>query len=304
MVGLWGMITNPDKHLFPTLTKRDVADYYSAVAPRLLAHAAGRPLTIVRHPNGVDQKGFFQKRAPTGSPLETFTLETNKGSMRQPVVRSADDLLYLVNLAAIVFHAPTATVDRIDPGGSSGRPDRLVFDLDPAEGGRLVAGVARHVRALLTELDLDGFPLATGSKGVHIVVPTDTTYDQARQFMHEAATLLAHRHAEATDEFLIRDRDGRVYVDWLRNTSPHATTVVPYSLRARPEAPVASPITWDDLDRPSDGWSIGEVLDTKDDPWAGFDESRRELTPSAERLTGLLADAGIEPKPHDRFGRS
>ncbi|MDH3307774.1 MAG: ATP-dependent DNA ligase, partial [Acidimicrobiia bacterium] len=274
-------------------------------------HLAGRPLTVERYPNGVGSKGFFQKRVSKHYPptLGRFRVATSKGPMEQPVLSTADDLMFLVNQAAITFHVPTSTTAQITNDGESGRPDRLVFDLDPAPGD--TAGVrlaAYFVRDFLDGAGLVGHLMATGSKGFHVVVPIEIgpSYEVVGDFMHGASALVAHERPDAlTTEFLIRDREGRVYLDWLRNRSAHATTVAPYSLRARPGAPAATPLTWDELaDTPPDRWKLDGQIDERPDPWAGFEAARRSLEPALRHIENRLDETGIELVPFDRFGRS
>ncbi len=295
-------VSSPDKLLFPddAITKADVVEHYREVADAMLGFAAGRPLTLQRFPRGINESGFMQKNAADHFPPSIARHVVPKrggGDTIYPVVTDPDDIAWLANQNTITFHMWLSSVDHPD------QPGWLVVDLDPPEDHAVeVRSATRAVREILGEFDLDGFPVATGSKGYHVWVPlrAGVTMGDAGLAARALAGLVASRHPEAmTTEFLKRERAGRVFVDWLRN-GPTATTVAPYSLRPRPGAPVAMPMRWDELDdsRP-DAWTLGSIADRLD---AGQPVSPQDLPTAA--IVGAAREAGVDlDTPHDRFGR-
>lgn len=288
-------VSNLDKPLWPDddLTKGDLLDYYERVADLLLPHVAGRPLTLFRAPDGIDDESWYQKDAAGAVPdwVRTARLEGwEEDDVRHAVADEPATLVLLAQLAAIELHAGPCPVDDLD------HPAELVLDLDPP--GRRdddVRWAARRVRALLEdELGLATFVKASGSKGFHVHVPLDGTadVDTTRRTARTVAELLARRHPERlTVEQRKRKRTGRVFVDWLRN-HPTQTAVAPYSVRARPGAPVAVPLEWDELSRgvDPDAHTIRSVfrrLGQRDDPWTALDEHRQGLDGVADRLEDL-----------------
>ncbi|MEM9564407.1 MAG: non-homologous end-joining DNA ligase [Actinomycetota bacterium] len=295
-------VSSPDKLLFPAdgITKADVIAHYQRVGPAMLDLLAGRPLTLQRFPRGIEAKGFMQKNAADHFPPSIRRLPVPKrggGETVYPVVDRADDLAYLANQNTITFHMWTSSA------AEPGRPDWLVIDLDPEAGDADAARAAtRKVGEVLRSFDLDGLPLATGSKGFHVWVPlspVDGGFGAVALASRALAGLaVAAAPDDLTTEFLKRNREGRVFVDWLRN-GPTATVVVPYSLRPRPGAPVATPLSWDELATTDpDGWRIDTV---------GDHESPLMPTPQAlpvEAIERAARAAGVDlDTPHDRFGR-
>lgn len=291
-------ITHPDRVLFPDdgLTKADLAEYHHRVAPTLVGHLADRPLMLQRFPEGIDGAGFYQKEAGRGVPGWVRTVEARKegGTVNHPVVDDEAALLALTNLGTISFHRWPSRADDLD------HPDLLLVDLDPSSDDfDDVRRAARWTRAVLDELDLAAYLQVTGSRGIHVVTPVDrgVPTDAAAAFAHSIARLLALRHPDdLTDEGRKAKRKGRLYVDVARNGWAQ-TAVAPYSVRPRPGAPVATPITWDELDDPDlrpDGFTTATVPDrlaTVDDPWAGLARHARSLRSRWERLQRLLEEA-------------
>jgi bifunctional non-homologous end joining protein LigD len=295
-------VSNPDKLLFPGITKGEVVGYYEAASGRILPHLVDRPLTLQRFPAGIDQPGFMQKNAGKGFPAFIRRVELPKqgGTVHYPAVDDLTGLLYLANQNTITFHIPCFRASDLD------HPDRLVFDLDPAEGdleGARFAATA--VRRMLSEFAIDPLVMTSGSKGFHVVVPLAPTvgFDDLAFFSHAVAYLLALRHEERlTVEFLKKERRGRVFVDWLRNHFG-ATGVCPYSLRARPGAPVAMPLSWEEVaEIEPGGFPLSRARDRLgSDPWSAA--RSEDLRPALKQLRGVLADQQIELPPFDRFGR-
>ena len=295
-------VSSPDKLLYPAdgITKAAVVEHYRLVGPAMLEFAAGRPLTLQRFPQGIERKGFMQKNAADHFPSRIGRHPVDKrdgGQTIYPVVTDPADLAWLANQNTITFHMWLSSVDRPHEA------DWLVIDLDPPEHQTAEVRQAAHlVRDVLDRHGLSGVPVATGSKGYHVWIPlaAGTTTDQAAVAARALAGLASADHPDQlTVEFLKKERRGRVFVDWLRNT-PTATTVVPYSLRPRPGAPVAMPMTWDELDHSApDRWRLGHVADRLD--------ATPRLEPqrlSVDRIVDSARAAGVDlDTPHDRFGR-
>jgi len=266
-------LTHPGKVLYPEqgITKQDLADYYLAVADRMLPHIAGRPLTLVRCPAGRQKKCFYQRHAGSGVPGELGEVKIAGFDEPYLFVKDARGLIALVQMGVLEIHPWGARVDRPD------RPDRIVFDLDPGDGLGFgdVAAAAQEVRARLERLGLVGFAKTTGGKGMHVVVPVARRYawPAVKAFAKATAEAMA---ADAPDRYLTRiakaERRGRIFIDYLRN-DPTATAVGPYSTRARPGAPVATPLAWDEVSPALDPapFTIAGVprrLAGTPDPWA------------------------------------
>lgn len=241
---------NPDKVLFPDvgMTKRDLADYYARVSGVMLPHVRNRPLVMHRFPDGIAGPAFYQKETPDYFPdwIRTETVAKEGGRVIHVVCDDAATLVYLADQACITPHVWLSTVDHLDS------PDRLVFDLDPPEGAddpEPVRLAARAIRDLLDELSLGSRIMTTGSKGFHVVVPLRPApgFDEVRDFARRSAGVAAARHPDLlTVEQRIKAREGKVFLDYLRNAYAQ-TTVAPYAVRAKPAAPVATPIDWQEL---------------------------------------------------------
>jgi bifunctional non-homologous end joining protein LigD len=288
-------ITHPERVLFPDdgLTKADLAAYHAAVADVLVPHLAGRPLMLQRFPTGIGEEGFYQKEAGRGVPGWIRLVEARKmgGVVRHPVVDDAAALLALTNLSTVSFHRWGSRADRLE------HPDLLIIDLDPSTDDFDDVRRATHwTRAVLDELDLASYIQLTGSRGVHVMVPLDRSAgtDEVADFANALALLLARRHPEAlTVEFKKLSRERRVYVDVARNAWAQ-TSVAPYSVRPRRGAPVATPISWDELDDAdlrADRWTIRTVPDrvtANGDPWRDMWRHSRALGKRRKLLDDLL----------------
>lgn len=291
-------ITHPDRVLFPDdgLTKADLAAYHHAVAPTLVRHLADRPLMLQRFPEGIGGPGFYQKEAGRGVPSWVRTVEARKegGTVNHPVVDDEAALLALTNLGTISFHRWPSTADDLE------HPDLLLVDLDPSDDDfDGVKQAARCTRDVLDELDLASYLQVTGSRGIHVVTPVDrgASTEAAAAFAQHVARLLSLRHPkELTDAGRKAKRKGRLYVDVARNGWAQ-TAVTPYSVRPRPGAPVATPITWDELEDPGlrpDGFTVATVPDRLTevgDPWSGMARHARSLASRWQHLESLVADA-------------
>ena len=300
-------VSNADRVVFPAVgrTKGDVVAYYERIAPRLLPHVALRPLSIKRFPKGLESKGFFQKNVPSHYPSSIAHFEVPRHARKAgersttvyPVVSEAEHLAYLANQGAIELHVPTATTKDIT------HVDRIVIDLDPPPGALdLVRRAAHLVRETFSELGLQSSPVATGSKGYHIVAKVEGASDQMALVMHRLATLLASKHPdELTVTFRVAQRAGRVFVDWLRNM-PLATVVAPYSLRARPRATVAAPLAWGEIDATApDAFTIDDVERLLERPDSLADAKPGDAASFESAVEERFEASGLVLETFDRF---
>ncbi|MEU9558756.1 non-homologous end-joining DNA ligase [Streptomyces fumanus] len=292
-------VHRPDKVLFPKdgggaeYTKGDLVDYYRTVAPFMLPHLRGRPLMLERHPDGLAGPVFMQKNTPDHYPDRIPRVELPKegGTVRHTVCGDTATLVFLADQAALTLHR---WLSRADRSAGIHRPDRLVFDLDPADDDFApVREAAGYLGELLDTLRLPSAPMTTGSKGVHVVVPLtgEQDFDEVREFARAVAETLAAAHPDRlTTAARKKDRGDRLYLDIQRNAYAQ-TAVAPYTVRARPGAPVATPFTWDQLADPAlhaRRWTVADaVAQARTDPWAGIMGRPRALGPARRRLEAL-----------------
>ncbi|MCX5424871.1 non-homologous end-joining DNA ligase [Streptomyces sp. NBC_00078] len=285
-----------DKVLFPgegrakEYTKGDLVDYYRSAAPLLLPHLRGRPVMLERHPDGIDGPRFMQKNTPDTYPEWITRVEVPKegGTVCHTVCDDVATLLYLADQASLTLHRWLSRVGRLD------QPDRLVFDLDPAgDDFAAVREAAVLLGELLDELELPSALMTTGSRGLHVVVPLAGRhdFDEVRAFAHDVADTLAEAHPDRlTTAARKKERGERLYLDVGRNAYAQ-TAVAPLTVRARPGAPVATPITWAQLDDPAlhaRRWTIADAVEqARTDPWAGILGHGRALGPARRRLDAL-----------------
>lgn len=294
-------VSSPDKVMFPAdgYTKADVVGYYEKVAPVMLPHLEGRPLTLQRYPDGIHGDGFMQKNASSHFPESIRRVEVPKegGTTNHPLIDTAEDLMYLANQGTITFHIWTSRLPHLD------RPDRLVLDLDPPEGGGPPREASATARSVLGEVGLSSALMTTGSSGFHVVAPIrpDHDFEAVGHLARLLAGVVAARIPDtATTEFLKKNREGRVFVDWLRNRWAQSA-VCPWSLRPLDGAPVAMPLSWDELgEADPQGWDIRSAPDRM-----GVIEAWPEPADLDPEAIEALAD-GHEvtyDEPFDRFGR-
>ncbi|SEL67000.1 ATP-dependent DNA ligase LigD phosphoesterase module /ATP-dependent DNA ligase LigD polymerase module [Roseivivax marinus] len=266
-------VSSPDREVFPGAgcTKLDVARYYEDMADRILETAADRPLSLVRLPEGLEGERFFQKHAGKGFPyaIERMEIEESDGDRADYMyVMDAAGLVGAAQMGALELHIWGSRRDRLE------RPDRMVFDLDPDEGLGFdeVRDAAAEMREVLDDLGLPSWPLLTGGKGVHVVVPLRRSagWDTVKLFSRLVATLMATR---APDRYVAQmskaKRKGRIFIDWLRNERG-ATAIAPFSLRARPGAPVAVPVSWKELAR-LDSAQAFDISSARERDWSVAD---------------------------------
>ncbi|MEV5439931.1 non-homologous end-joining DNA ligase [Streptomyces sp. NPDC052682] len=289
-------VHRPDKVLFPggadakEYTKGDLVDYHRAIAPFMLPHLRGRPLMLQRHPDGLDGPRFMQKNTPDGYPewISRVELPKEGGTVCHTVCDDTATLLYLVDQASISVHR------WLSRAGRPHRPDRMVFDLDPSgDDFEAVREAARLLAELLDQLNLPSALMTTGSRGLHVIVPLDgrADFDEVRAFARDVADTLAAAHPDRlTTAARKKDRGDRLYLDIQRNGYAQ-TAVAPYTVRALPGAPVATPVSWDQLDDPglhARRWTVADAVEqARTDPWAGLLGRGRALGPARRRLTAL-----------------
>ncbi|HEY9391890.1 MAG TPA: non-homologous end-joining DNA ligase [Mycobacteriales bacterium] len=249
-------LSNLDKVLYPDVgvTKAEVIDYYTRIAPAMLPHLAGRPLTLRRYPNGVAAQSFFEKNAPSHAPewVRTVRLPV-PGSTRDRdeidylVCDNLPTLVWVANLAAIELHTPQWTVGPDDSVCGAGQ---IVFDLDPGAPATIAecCQVAVLLRELLDADGLAGYPKTSGRKGLQLYAPVgEVDPRQASAYARELAVRLERAHPDLVVSRMARSlRAGRVLIDWSQNNAAK-TTVAPYSLRAQDSPTVSTPLRWDEV---------------------------------------------------------
>ena len=246
-------LSNLDKILYPAaeFTKRQVLDYYVRVAPFLIPHLTGRPLTMKRYPDGVDGEFFYEKNAPKHRPdwLKTAPIYSrhNRRTIDYILANDLPTLVWMANLASLELHASLSLAEDL------ARPTMLVFDLDPGSPANVVqcAQVGLWLREVFEQFGLQSFPKTSGSKGLQIYMPLNTPvkYEATKAFAHAMARLLEERHPElVVSEMKKNVRNGKVFIDWSQNDE-HKTTVSVYSLRARERPTVSTPVTWEEVEQ-------------------------------------------------------
>ncbi len=284
-------VTSPDRVYYPDtgVTKEDVLDYYEAVAGPMLRHLEGRPVSLQRFPEGLGGEGFYQKEVRDHFPDWIGRAEValkDGGTQPQVVVGDVATLIWLAQHGTLTFHSWLSRTPDLN------RPDRLVVDLDPGEGGGFdaVRRAARDVRALFEATGLVPFLMVTGSRGAHVWAPLrlGPDFDEVRAFARELTDRLAAEHPDRyTTEIRKAKRGDRLFLDVARNAYAQ-TAVAPYSLRPRPGAPVATPLEWDELGSLEGPrrWTIRSVprrLAHREDPWKGMGRSAVSLARARER---------------------
>lgn len=282
-------LTHPDRVLYPEqgLTKRGLAAYYVDVADWVLPHVTGRPLTLVRCPRGRQAHCFYQKHVSEGvsEHVRGIEIREREGTGVYMYIEDVQGLVSLVQMGTLELHPWGSRNDGLE------RPDRLVLDLDPGPGVHWssVVEAGRELRERLGALGLESFARLTGGRGLHVVVPVDGSagWGEASAFSRSVAEAMA---ADAPTAYVTKAskalREGRIFIDWLRNTRG-ATSVASYSPRARPGAPVATPVRWDELsaglapDRYSTASVQRRLAAVRADPWDGFFAVRQAIPAGA-----------------------
>lgn len=291
-------VSDPDKIFFPEsgITKGEVAEYYGRVADTMLPHVRGRCVSMHRWPDGIAGGDFYQKEAPDHFPgwIRTETVpRKGDGSVRHVVADDAETLVYLADQGCLTPHVWLSRVDSLET------PDRMVIDLDPpGEGVGSVDDVrwaARRLRDLLDDVGMVTWIMTSGSRGLHVYVALDRSvdFDTTRAFARDVAQLLAHRHPDRlTTEQRKEKRRGRIFLDYLRNGYAQ-TSVPPYAVRARPGAPVATPLEWDELSGVDPtSYTVRNLFrrlgQKPDDPWREMDGDAADLESARELLQQMV----------------
>lgn len=301
-------ISNRNKVLFPDsgISKGDLIDYYAAIAPTMLPHIRDYPISMQRFPDGIEQQGFFNKNTPDYFPNWIDRVNFPKvegGSFQAPVIDSEAALVYCANQAMITAHLYLAERKSLQ------QPDRMIFDLDPPDthdADEVVRRAARDLHALLNEVGLTNWIQTTGSSGYHIVVPLkgSHSFDDVRDFAMDVARLLVRRDEDSYTLEQRKDaRGNRIFIDVLRNAYG-ATAVAPYTVRALPGAPVATPLDWDELrsDVSPQKWGISNIrqrLGQKTDPWEKMLQHRFVLSNYRNVVAELLDESDLANEETD-----
>jgi bifunctional non-homologous end joining protein LigD len=287
-------LSNLDKVLYPEagFAKGHVIDYYTRVAPVLLPHLRGRPLTLKRYPNGVDKPHFYEKQCPSHRPEWVRTAPIYSRSNRRTIdFCLCDDLptlVWLANLADLEMHTSLALAE------DDALPTVLAFDLDPGAPATIVecAEVALELRGIFAHIGMEAFPKTSGSKGMQVYVPLNTpvTYPQTREFAHGLAQLLERRRPElVVSEMKKSVRGGKVFVDWSQNAQ-HKTTVCVYSLRALAQPTVSTPLTWEEVEAVTESRDPDDLVFTSADVLSRVADHGDHFAPVLE-LAQALPDA-------------
>jgi len=283
-------ISNPSKTIFPNTgySKLDVIKYYEKIAEIILPHMKNRPVVMQRFPDGIEQKGFFQKNISKYFPkwIRTVIVDKENGSVKHVICNDKATLIYLANQACITPHVWLSKKRTLQ------KPDRLIFDLDPPNNNfKLALFAAKKLHSLLEKLNLESYVMTTGSSGLHVWVPLDSSFDfqTSRAFAKKIAEFLVKNNREKlTVEHRKERRNNRLFIDYLRN-SYGQTSVVPYSIRAIEGAPVATPLEWSELNKPrlnSRFYTIKNIfkrLKHKKDPWKNMKYNSTKLE-NAEKI--------------------
>jgi bifunctional non-homologous end joining protein LigD len=288
-------VTSPRRILFEELglTKEALARYYEAVSEHLVPDVKDRPLSLVRCPQGPDEGCFYQKHIDKtwSDEIERVEIPESDGFGIYAVANSAAAIVGLVQKGVIELHVWGATTRHLD------RPDRMIFDLDPDPSvpWREVMAAARTTRDVLMDIGLESFVKTTGGKGLHVAVPLAARHDwdEVKDFSRALAeSMAAEAPARFTAKMAKKERTGRIFIDWLRN-SPGATAVAAYSVRAREGAPVSTPLQWDEVGgrlKPG-SFHAANVLrrlqGLHTDPWRTFRRTSQTLTASMKRKLGI-----------------
>lgn len=276
--------SSEERVLFPRdgITKGDAIRYYADIARYMVPHLRGRRLTMQRYHSNIDGQGIFHKDMPGHFPewVHRARVPKHGGTVTHVVCDNVETLVYIANQGCLTPHVGLQRVDRME------FPDQMIFDLDPAEDDfEIVRSVAWSVRDVLDELGLASFVKTTGSRGLHVMVPLDrrTPFDRVRDVAYRIAQIVVEKRPDAvTTEFMKKKRGGRLFLDVNRNATAQ-TVVPPFAIRARDGAPVAMPITWDELRDPKLNARCFTIrnacrrMRTTPDPWRGFAKKARSL---------------------------
>jgi bifunctional non-homologous end joining protein LigD len=277
-------ISNPNKILFPKskITKQEFVEYYHDIGPIMVEYLKGRALTVQRYPDGINGSFFFQKTAPEYYPkyIDRVRVKEDEDYKKYAIINNVSSLVYIAGQAAIPMHVSSGRK------GSLQKPDHVIWDLDPSDDDfEKVRKGAFLIKEFLEMINLQPSLKTTGSKGIHLVVPLipKRTYTTEKAFSKEVAEIMVKAYPQLfTLEMLKKKRQGRIFLDYLRNQFGH-TAVAAYSVRPIEGAPVGCPITWDELKDKSIApqtfniRNMRERIEKVGDLWAGFYERGQDL---------------------------
>lgn len=281
-----------DKVFFPGDggTKGDLIGYYKDIAETMLYYLKDRPLTMHRYPDGIKKEDFYQKEVPDYFPKWITTAKIKlkgDGGQKQVVCNNTATLIYITDQACITPHTWLSKKDKLS------HPDRLIFDLDPSDNEfSKVRKAARKLKDILEEIGLTPFVMTTGSRGLHVVSPLDRSanFDRVREIAKQISKALVEKYPEdLTTQSRKNKRGGRIFLDYLRNAYGQ-TSVPPYAVRAKPGAPVATPLNWDEIGSSKldpQSYNIKNIfkrLGRKDDPWKGIGKRASSISKAAKML--------------------
>ena len=262
------------------VTKRDLVQYYAKVWHHMRPHVVGRVIAMVRCPEGISGQHFFQKHVSAGVDARFLRIVPEPDGEKSIAVDNLDGLIALAQSGALEIHIRGSTIDRLEEA------NRLVFDLDPGPGvqWKELIAAARGVRERLDVLGMDSFVKTSGGKGLHVVLPIAfTPWDQAKGFARKIAEAMEHDDPKRFVSTAAKaKRDKRIFIDYLRN-SREATAIAPFSTRARPGAPVAVPLNWNELAtlNAADRYTVLNISQRlgrlRRDPWAGIAKLKPKL---------------------------
>jgi bifunctional non-homologous end joining protein LigD len=277
-------LSNLDKVMYPEVgfTKGQVIDYYTRVAPVLLPHLRGRPLTLKRYPDGVEGEHFYEKQCPSHRPdwVRTEKVETGRKTIDFCVCDDLPTLVWAANLADLELHPSLSLTDEIE------RPTAMAFDLDPGPPAAILecCRVATWLREVLDGLGLESFPKTSGSKGLQLYVPLngDVTYDDTKPLARALAQHLEKEHGDLVVSSMKKSlRGGKVLIDWSQNDE-HKTTVCVYSLRAKEHPTVSTPLRWEEVERALADEDPDSLVFASDEVLARVDEDGDLFAPVVE----------------------
>jgi bifunctional non-homologous end joining protein LigD len=287
-------LSNPDKILFPVpgITKKEFADYYNRIWPVMSYYIKDRPVSLERFPDGIVGEGFYQKDTPEYYPeyIKRIPVESSDKIIKYALINNKKSINYIANMASIPIHTWQSRLKKLD------YPDQVIWDLDPSDTdfNKIRIG-ARLLRYFLEELGVSPSIKLSGSKGVHLTVAVkpELGYTEIKRFSFGVAEFMSQQLPGLfTTELRKSRREGRIFIDWLRNQYGH-TAAAPYSVRALPYAPVAAPVTWEELDNTeihSQSFNIRNISDrikSKGDIWKGFYEQAQSLKEPLKHLEEL-----------------
>ncbi len=292
-------VSHLDKVFFPEsgITKGDVLDYYERIAPYMLPHVRERAITMHRYPDGINGEDFYQQNMPDYFPdwIARVDVDKEDGKVTHVVCNDTATLVYIANQGALVNHVWLSRRDQLR------HPDRMIVDLDPPHDGTdasALRSAALLLRDTFQELGLVPFLSTTGSAGLHVYVPLkrELDFDEVREFGRTVAGQLAADHEnKLTVEQRKAKRGRRIYLDVLRNSYSH-TAVAPYSVRAKPGAPVATPLAWEELEQgpvESNRYTVKNIfrrLSQREDPWKSFEKQAGSVKSVREKLEQSAID--------------